>query len=141
MEEGIHQEGALSPGSIGEVVKPWYMHPAQDDNLIVLSGKRDVDIYTKAHGKVEHFTVTPDKIIKNGELLYDNPAMLVWPKYVFHRIRSCEVNGSASINFAVRYDSFDIKSAFDVYDLNTETGEYKVIRKGHLDQPDNVNNG
>jgi len=42
--------------------------------------------------------------------------------------------GSASLNFAVHTPGFDIRTNFSVYDLNTETGEYRVIREGHLDQ-------
>jgi hypothetical protein len=61
--------------------------------------------------------------------------MLIWPCGVFHRIRSDEKTGSASLNFAVRYDGFDIKTNFNVYDLDPATGEYRMIRAGHLDQP------
>lgn len=129
----IHKKAAVSPGPVGDVEYPWYMHQHQDDNLIVLHGRREVDIYTKEHGKVEHFTVTPDKILKNGELIYEGGAILVWSKGVFHRIVSGE-EGSASLNIAVHYDGFDINTNFSVYDLNVETGEYKVIRNGFEDQ-------
>lgn len=129
----LHQHNAISPGSIGEVERPWYMHPDQADNLMVLYGRRDVDIYTKEHGVVEHFTVYPDKIYKNGVCIYEGGAILVWPCGVFHRIQSGE-EGSASINFAVHYPEFDIKTNFNIYDLNTETGEYTMIREGYKDQ-------
>ncbi len=130
----IHGPGALSPGTVGEVERPWYMHPHQEDNLMVLHGTRYVDIYNKEHGKVEHFTVTSGKVCRGDEICYTGAAMLVWPTGVFHRIVSCPKEGSASINFAVRFDGFDIKTNFNIYDLNTETGEYRVIREGHLDQ-------
>ncbi|MDD2484433.1 MAG: hypothetical protein PHQ50_05380 [Eubacteriales bacterium] len=129
----IHQNGALSPGSIGEVKRPWYMHFYQDDNLLVLNGSRSVDIYTKEHGKVEHFDITPNSIHKNGTLIYEGGAILVWPRYVFHRIVSGP-EGSASINLAAHYEGFNIDTNFNIYDLNTETGEYEVIRKGRDDQ-------
>lgn len=133
MDRVIHKGGAVSPGPVGNVDRPWYMHPHQADNLMVFFGERNVDIYSVEHGKVENFIVTPDKIIKNGKLLHNGGAMLVWPVNVFHRIRSGE-EGSASLNLAVHYDGFDIKTNFNVYDLNTETGEYKVIREGFKDQ-------
>jgi len=60
--------------------------------------------------------------------------MLVWPCGVFHRIVSCPEQGSASVNFAVRYEGFNIRTNFNIYDLDTESGKYKVIREGHLDQ-------
>ncbi|MBL4935048.1 hypothetical protein JK636_04670 [Clostridium sp. YIM B02515] len=129
----LHEHSAVSPGPVGSVSHPWYLHPHQDDNLLVLHGRREVDIYNKAHGKVEHFTVYPDKILKNGELLYNGGAMLVWPAGVFHRIVSGE-DGSASINLAVHHEGFDIRTNFNIYDLNTETGEYHLIREGHKDQ-------
>lgn len=129
----LHTSGAVSPGAIGDVERPWYMHTFQADNLFVLQGTRYVEIYTPEHGKIEKFIVTPDYVEHNGERIYDGGAVLVWPRYVFHRIVSGET-GSASINLATHYDGFDIKTNFNQYDLNTETGEYKVIREGHLDQ-------
>lgn len=133
MDRVIHRNSALSPGSTEGVERPWYMHPHQADNLMVFFGERNVDIYSVEHGRIENFTVTPDSIMKNGELIHEGGAMLVWPANVFHRIKSGE-NGSASLNLAVHYDGFDISTNFNIYDLNTETGEYKVIREGFLDQ-------
>ncbi len=131
----IHTKGAISPGPVGGVERPWYMHPWQDDNLIVLQGTRYIDIYTKEYGRIESFEVKPN-LVKNGNrIVFDGPAMLVWPKGVFHRIRSCDKEGSASLNFAVHYSGFDIKTNFSIYDLNTETGDYHVIREGIKDQP------
>ncbi len=135
LDRVIHEGGAYSPGSIGDVKRPWYLHPAQDDNLMVLHGVRYVDIYTPAHGKIESFTITPHRIEKDGQVLFDGPAMLVWPCGVFHRVESCAEKGSASLNFAVHYDGFDLRTNFSIYDLNPDTGEYHVIREGHLDQP------
>ena len=129
----IHSKGAVSPGKVENVDRPWYMHPFQDDNLLVLFGTRHVDIYTPGHGEIESFTVSPDRILKNGRVVYDGPGMLVWPKKVFHRIRSAE-NGSASINLAAHYDGFDIETNFNIYDVDTQTGKFQVIRKGLLDQ-------
>lgn len=129
----IHHSNAISPGSIGGVERPWYMHTDQSDNLVVLSGERHIDLYSKEHGKVEHFVVTKDQIWHNDTLLCDYPAVLTWPPYVFHRVESKE-QGSSSMNFAQRTASFDIKDNFNIYDLNTETGEYHVVRDGFKDQ-------
>jgi hypothetical protein len=129
----IHTKGALSPGSVGDVKRPWYFHPNQEDNLLVLHGVRMVDIYTPEHRRVEHFIVEPDRVFHEGKLVFDGPAMLVWPTHVFHRIVSGE-NGSASLNFAVRSPGFDVDTNFSIYDLNTETGEYRVLREGKEDQ-------
>ena len=134
----LHEGGAVSPGPVGDVQRPWYMHTYQDDNLLVLHGKRHVEIYTPAHGKVERFLVTPHAVEKDGKPIFDGAAMLVWPRGVFHRIRSDSVEGSASLNFAVHYEGFNLRTNFSIYDLDTETGTYQVIREGHLDQPDHA---
>lgn len=39
------------------------------------------------------------------------------------------------MNFARHFDGFDISTNFNIYDLNTGTGEYSVIRLGASDQP------
>ncbi len=129
----IHDSFAVSPGAIGNVERPWYMHPHQGDNLVVLYGQRHVDLYNKAHGKIEKFIVTPDEIYQNGELVCKVPAMLIWPPNVFHRVESKEL-GSASLNFAYREDGFNVKDNFDIFSLNTDNGEHKVIREGYKDQ-------
>ncbi len=60
----IHKSEAVSPGKVDGIDRPWYMHPYQDDKLIVLHGSRNVDIYLK-------FIVTPDKIIKDGQTIVE----------------------------------------------------------------------
>jgi hypothetical protein len=135
LDRVLHDGGAVSPGAVGDVARPWYMHPHQDDNLIVVHGTRFVDIYTKAHGRVETFDVAPHQIWHEGKIVYDGAAMLVWPRGVFHRIRSDEKLGSASLNFAVRYEGFDIDTNFNIYNLDTATGEYRILRPGYMDQP------
>ena len=129
----IHESNAISPGQVDDIKRPWYMHPWQSDNLVVLHGERHVDLYSVDHGKVEKFIVTPTKIYKNGELICDYPAILTWPPYVFHRVESKE-KGSASINFAFRSEDCNMRRNFDIYDLDVEKGTYKVIREGHQDQ-------
>ncbi|MEN8134961.1 MAG: hypothetical protein ABFS18_05425 [Thermodesulfobacteriota bacterium] len=129
----IHASRAISPGPVGEVARPWYMHPHQDDNLVILHGVRLVDIYIKKHGRIESFEVTADRIVKNSKVVYDGPAMLVWPRGVFHRIKSLAA-GSSAINFAVHYAGIDMRTNFNIYDLDPETGEFKMIREGFKDQ-------
>jgi len=129
----LHNNFATSPGPVGSIERPWYMHPFQDDNLIVLHGTRHVELYTREHGRIERFTVTPHEIVKDGEVISKYGAMLVWPAHVFHRIQS-DAEGSASLNLAVHYEGFDIRTNFNIYHLDVATGEYSVIREGYLDQ-------
>lgn len=129
----IHDSNAISPGPVGDVSRPWYMHTHQSDHLIVLHGKRHVELYSKEHGKIESFVVEPSKIYRNGVLICDYPSILSWPTHVFHRVESKE-EGSGSINFAYRYEGLDPKTNFNIYDLNVKTGEYKVVREGHRDE-------
>ncbi len=133
LDRVIHQQSAVSPGPVGEVERPWYMHPCQDDNLVVLHGTRVVDIFSRQHGRVETFEITPDQLRQGDTVVYDGPAMLVWPRLIFHRIQSL-AEGSASLNLAVHYDGFDIRTNFNIYDLDTETGRFTTLREGHLDQ-------
>ena len=111
------------------VKRPWYMHPGQDDNLMVVQGTRYVDIYDPKIRQKASFIVTPDKIYKNNKLYYDGPALVVWPAGIFHRIISGE-EGSISINFSTRTDDFDLKTNFNVYDLCLMTGKYNLIKDG-----------
>lgn len=129
----LHEKSAVSPGPVEETERPWYMHTHQTDNLIVLYGQRTVELFNKNHGKIETFVVTPNKIYHNDELLFDGGAALGWPPFVFHRIVSGE-QGSASINLAVHSEGFDIRTNFNIYDLDIDSGDYKVIRKGFEDQ-------
>ncbi len=129
----IHKSSAISPGPVGDISRPWYMHPHQDDNLLILHGTRLVDIYTKEHGQVESFEVTSDSIIKNGKTVFEGPAILVWPRLVFHRVESKE-EGSSAINFAVHYEGISMMDNFNIYDLDTETGHFTMVREGFKDQ-------
>ncbi|MFH2114638.1 MAG: hypothetical protein ABIJ86_09055 [Spirochaetota bacterium] len=129
----MHASDALSPGTVGNVERPWYMHPEQEDNLLVLQGIRTVDIYTLEHKQLLTFVVEPDRILKDGKVIHDGPAILVWPVKVFHRITS-GTNGSASLNFAVRKPGINMKTNFNIYDLDITANTYQLIRAGHLDQ-------
>jgi len=129
----VHGHGAVSPGQVGEVKRTWYYHPFQEDNLLVLHGQRTAEIYNLERKRVETFVVTPDKVTRSGEVLCEGPCMLVWPTKVFHRITSGE-EGSVSLNFAVRYPGFDIDTNFSIYDLDTATGKFTLLRSGKEDQ-------
>ncbi|MDD2871889.1 MAG: hypothetical protein PHS49_07915 [Candidatus Gracilibacteria bacterium] len=127
-----HEPGAMSPGQVEGQGSHWYMHPYQEDNLLTFQGNRFVELYTKEHGKVEKFEISNERILWNGELVYEGQAILGWPVNVFHRNYS--PNGSISINLAYRTPGFDIDTEFNIYNLDTETGEYSVARIGKLDQ-------
>jgi hypothetical protein len=131
-----HQPGAYSPQAPGsEVEHPWYMHPHQEDNLLVMEGLREVELYTVDHGKIEKFEVEPEVVRHAGKVIHEGPAIFGWPTNVFHRIHSPA--GSLSLNFARHFDGFDIKTNFNIYDLDEAAGKFQVIREGHLDQPGN----
>ena len=128
----LHERGAISPGAVGEVARPWYRHNGQDDNLVVLAGYRDVELFRD--GRLVRFRVTPERIEQDGAVLADRAAMLSWPSNVYHRIVSSPEHGSASINLAVRHPWFDWQTEFNIYDLDTDSGRARVVREGHLDQ-------
>ena len=128
-----HESSAYSPGKVGSIEKPWYMHPHQDDNLIVLKGTRSVEIYKPGFGRSRIIKVQQQSIFIDDVKIYDKPAMLIWFTGVFHRVHS-EVHGSISINLAVHYPGFDLKNNFNIYYLNTEDGSYDLLRIGEMDQ-------
>ena len=130
----VHEYGAVSPGPAGEVPRPWYMHPFQKDHLLVLHGKRTVELFSVAHGAVETFETTSAWVKKNGVLLYDGPAILAWPRHVFHRIKSCDQDGSVSLNFAFRDEKYNERTNFNIYNLDIASGTYTVLREGFQDQ-------
>jgi hypothetical protein len=133
IDKVIHAPGAHSPGAVNGVARPWYMHPHQEDNLMVISGCRTVELYTPKHGKIEKFEVYPDRIIRNGELVCECTTILNFPRGVFHRIISSEHDGSISLNFAIHDEKFDLDDNFNIYDLNQGTGEYILLRPGSED--------
>lgn len=129
-----HQPGAESPSVKGyEGERPWYMHPDQEDNLMVFDGLRLVELYTLDHKKMESFEVKPTQLKHNGKLIHEGPHIFGWFQNVFHRVQSPE--GSLSVNFARHFEGFDIDTNFNIYSLDIQTGTYEVLRKGSLDQP------
>ena len=135
----IHGPNSVSPGPVEDapvpVKRPWYMHPGQDDNLLVLQGTRYVDIFDPGSKIKTSFIVTPDKVYKDDRLYFDGPAMVVWPAGIFHRIIS-GIEGSISVNFATRTNKFDLRDNFNIYNLCTNTGDYHILKDGFEDQPD-----
>ena len=135
LDRVIHQNGALSPGPIGTNQRPWYMHPHQKDHLLVLAGSRSIELYCLKTKQRAEFVITPFSIHVNNSLVSDSPVMLCWDTFVFHRIISDDKHGSSSINIASRSAEFDIRSNFNIYDLDQNSGQYTILREGHLDQP------
>ena len=130
-----HDAGARSPMSREHPdAHPWYMHTHQEDNLLVLSGMRIVELYTPAHGMLESFEVSPTQIVHGGVVIAEGPSILGWGVGVFHRVFSPQ--GSVSMNFARHMPGFDFTTNFNIYSLETETGAYSVLRAGMSDQPE-----
>ena len=123
----IHAANSISPGPIGDVKRPWYMHPGQDDNLMVLQGTRYVDIYSSETKNKISFIVTPDKIYKNGKLYYDGAAMVTWPSGIFHRIISGD-EGSISVNLATRTRKHALRRERELQHIRSELGDGRVSR-------------
>ncbi|GAB6069110.1 hypothetical protein JCM30760_02070 [Thiomicrorhabdus hydrogeniphila] len=129
----MHEPGGKSPLIAGDDTWYWYMHTDQEDKLVVHQGRRLVQLYSVKHGQVENFEVTPEAVYHNSQKIYDGAAILGWPEHVFHRVHSPE--GSISTNYATRLPEFDIDTNFNIYTLDTSTGDYSTARLGALDQP------
>ena len=133
IDKVIHQPGAKSPQIPKDKNHYWYMHTDQEDKIVVHQGKRIIELYSVKHGKLEKFEVTSKNIKLNGKIIFNGAGILGWPRLVFHRITSPE--GSISTNYARHYSKFDIKTNFNIYDLNVSSGKFKIAREGHKDQP------
>lgn len=139
IEEGIssiqrvsHEPGALSPSIEGEEQDQlWYMHPHQEDNMMVMAGERIVHLYTKEHGE-QVFEASANKLTHNGKVLIDEAYVFGWYTNVFHRPNSPK--GSEAIFMTHHTQGFNFDTEFNIYSLNIETSEYSVAREGHLDQ-------
>jgi hypothetical protein len=132
-----HAKNAKSPAIKGKENETfWYMHTCQTDNLLVIHGTRFVQLYSSLHKKVENFEVTANYVKHNGKIIHEGMSIFGWPKFIYHRVDSAN-DGSKSINFAVHDGDFDIKTNFNIYSLNTETGESEIARHGFEDQPTN----
>jgi len=132
IERVVHRRFALSPGSVGEVERPWYMHACQEDTLLVLHGSRSVELYAARHRRIESFVVEPERIVHDGETVYDGPATLMWHAGVFHRSTTGDA-GAASINFSARLEGFDPLKNYNVYDLDIVRAKATLLRSGYLD--------
>lgn len=138
LDRVVHEPYAISPSPVEDAQfskRPWYMHPAQDDNLLVLQGERFVDIFCPKIKKLASFIITPEKVYKNDKLYHDAPAMIVWPAGIFHRIVTGST-GSISVNFATRKPGFNIDDNFNIYNLDVTTGNHLLVKDGKDDQPD-----
>ena len=122
-----HEKEAYSPTIEGHDDWFWYMHPNQEDNLVVFEGTRLVELYTKEHNQIEKFEVTPNYVKHNDNFVYEGRCVFGWPINVFHRIRSPQ--GSVSANFAKHFEGFDIRTNFNIYDLNASDFKLYVINK------------
>lgn len=132
IEYVVHEKGAKSPQIKGDKTHYWYMHTHQKDNLIVHSGYRVINLFSKRHGRVETIEASAKYIKLNGKIIHVGPAMMSWPPYVFHRISSPQ--GSISTNYAYHHSNMSDNTNFSIYDLNEKTGEYRVVREGSLDE-------
>lgn len=129
----VHTVGAVSPGPVGPVARPWYWHPHQEDHLLVLHGERTVELYTHEAGRIVTFVTSADRVLRDGTLLCEGPAVLGWPTRVFHRVTSHPTLGSASVNLATHLPEFDPRINFNIYDVDTATGEFALLREGWKD--------
>lgn len=134
IDKVIHQPGAKSPMIKGDTKHYWYMHTDQEDKLVVHEGRRIVELYSHKHKQVEKFEVSSHSIKHRGRIIYKGAGILGWPKHVFHRIESPE--GSISTNYAKHLKNFDIRTNFNIYDLDIKNNTHSIVREGHKDQPE-----
>lgn len=76
---------SIIPGSINNVMRPWYMHTMYSLCTRVTFGKKFVDTYDVSTKDFNRFIMTPDKVYKNDELISDEPSVLVISPGLLHR--------------------------------------------------------
>ncbi|MDA9216362.1 hypothetical protein N9O88_00895 [bacterium] len=75
----------------------WYQNRFEKNNLMVLNGSRNVDLYCPRTYKKENLIIHEDNIYRNGKLYYGSPAIISWSGDLFHKTEIGE-NGSFSLN-------------------------------------------
>tara|TARA_Y100000389_G_scaffold204586_1_gene258165 strand:+ start:4464 stop:4985 length:522 start_codon:yes stop_codon:yes gene_type:complete len=75
----------------------WYQNQFEKNNLMVLNGSRNVDLYCPRTYKKENLIIHEDNIYRNGKLYYGSPAIISWSGDLFHKTEIGE-NGSFSLN-------------------------------------------
>lgn len=76
----------------------WYANIYERNNLLILSGERQLDLWCKKLNQKVSLLITEDQIFKNGRLYYGCPAVISWDGDIYHKLKTKE-NKSISINF------------------------------------------
>lgn len=134
VERVIHHDYTISPESCQGILRPWSMHRGQSDHLMVLQGERLVELYCPSKKQSVCFRLTPNKIFKGETLLYEGAYILSWPPEIFHRIVT-KKGGSISVNFTTYTTDINFENNFGVYDVNTTTGSFMLIRSSVSNNP------
>ena len=98
------------PGRLATSIAPGICTLAKTTIFVILHGVRFIEIYIREHSRIESFEATPHQIRQDGQIVYDGPAMLVWPRRMLHRIRSDANVGSSSVKKTVAYEDFDVRT-------------------------------
>eukprot|EP01106_Pelomyxa_sp_JSP_P008691 TRINITY_DN2415_c0_g1_i1.p1 TRINITY_DN2415_c0_g1~~TRINITY_DN2415_c0_g1_i1.p1 ORF type:complete len:147 (-),score=29.50 TRINITY_DN2415_c0_g1_i1:108-548(-) len=129
-----HGHNSKSPGNVGDV-EGWYMHPHQQDNLLVCRGVRTSILRRSDHpGQEEVFEVSRNCVKRNGTVVSSEACVLQWEPNTFHKVNTTSPEGSTSINFAVRFAGFDLATEFNIYALDIATMKHTLLRRGGDDQ-------
>ena len=80
-----YTSNSIIPGSIGCVMRPWYMHTMYSLCTRVTFGKKFVDTYNVSTKDFNRFMMTPNKVYKNDVLIADEPSVLIISPGLLHR--------------------------------------------------------
>lgn len=130
---GIHRE-ILSPNTISPVGSEnitkdfndtfilgksvrWYANDYEKNNLLVLSGSRELELYCDVKKKKETLVINEDNIYRNGKLYYGSPAMISWYGCIYHRTTSGK-DGCLSINIT--------EESYSIQEIKVPHSQYKL---------------
>ena len=80
-----YTSNSIIPGSVNNIMRPWYMHTMYSLCTRVTFGKKFVDTYDVSTKDFNRFIMTPDKVYKNDELIAEEPSVLIISPGLLHR--------------------------------------------------------
>lgn len=82
-----YTSNSIVPSSVQSVMRPWNMHTMHSLYTHTTFGKKFIDTYFVSKREYNKFILTPDKIYKNGNVVCNEPSILVlYPGILFRYV-------------------------------------------------------
>lgn len=107
----IHLKSNSFYPNLNNKLFPWINNINQEYSIIVLSGKKYIEIMNPISKKIDLILLTPDYVLKNNHLYQNTPSMLIL-KDGFYRFKS-KSDGFISLNLSHSMIKQEEKYFFD----------------------------